>query len=94
MTTYSEIVDHLGQQNPEAILFDGYEDALIGLMSRFSSEGHVLVALYDREACIRILMERDGMSWEEAEEFFSFNTEGCYAGPHTPAFAHIVRTPL
>jgi len=71
----------------EIILFDGFEEALIGYVERFSSEGHVLVALYDRASCIRTLMERDGMSEEEAEEFFGFNVEGCYAGPLTPAFA-------
>ena len=93
MSRYAEIREHLAEVNPEAILFDGYEDALIGYVERFSSEGHLLVALYDRAACIRLLVDRDGMSWEEAEEYFSFNTEGCYAGPHTPAFATIVESP-
>lgn len=87
MSRYDEVRDQLSELNPEAILFDGYEDALIGYIERFSESGHILVALYDRAKCIEILIERDGMSHEEAEEFFSFNTEGCYAGPHTPAFA-------
>lgn len=93
MPTYDEIRERLAEANPGAILFDGYEEALIGYVERFSASGHILVALYDRDACIRLLVDRDGMSWEEAEEFFSFNTEGCYAGPHTPAFATIMRPP-
>ena len=87
METFEEKKEILAGMDEEIILFNGFEDALIGYVERFSSEGHVLVALYDRADCIRILMERDGMSDEGAEEFFSFNVEGCYAGPLTPAFA-------
>lgn len=86
MTTsplFAQIRDHLAEVNPEAILFDGYEDALVGVVERF---GVAPIALYDRARCIRVLVERDGMTEEEAEEFFSFNTEGCWAGEHTPAF--------
>lgn len=86
--SYEAVVNHIQEVNPEAILFHGYEDALIGQVERFNEAGnHILVALYDRPTCIGILMTRDGMTHEEAEEFFSYNTEGCYAGPHTPAFA-------
>ena len=31
-------------------------------------------------------MNRDGMSHEEAVEFFEFNTKGAYLGPNTPIF--------
>lgn len=85
--SFEEIRDQLGELNEDAILFDGFEDALIGYIQRFSASGHVLVALYDRAKCIEILMDRDGMDEEGAEEFFGFNVEGCYAGEHTPAFA-------
>ena len=37
---------------------------------------HSRRAIYDRAACIRILIDRDGMDQDEAEEFFSFNVEG------------------
>ena len=31
-------------------------------------------------------MDRDGMSEEEACEFFTFNIEGAWVGPMTPVF--------
>ncbi len=71
----------------EALLADGFEDALIGTMRRFNVGP---IALYDYDKCIKILMGRDGMSYEEAVEFFEFNTIGAWVGDGTPAFANLV----
>jgi hypothetical protein len=65
------------------LLADGFEDALMGLCTRF---GGLRVAAYDRNKCIDILIKRDGMDWEEAEEYFQFNTEGAWMGEGTPVF--------
>jgi len=35
---------------------------------------------------LEILMTRDGMSYEEAREFYEFNIVGAYVGPGTPVF--------
>jgi len=77
---FSQIREFLAEMNPEAILFDGFEEALIGVASQFSNGP---LALYDRDKCIDVLVH-DGMTWEQAEEYFSFNTEGSYLGPNTP----------
>lgn len=60
--------------HPEAKLFENpdYAEALVG----WTNDGR---AVYDREKCIEHLM-KDGASWEEAEEFFSYNTEGSLVG--------------
>lgn len=79
---WEEIREQISEINPEAILYDGLEDAFIGLCRRFSNEP---VALYDYERCIAIRME-DGGSYEEASEFHEFNTMGAWVGEHTPAF--------
>ena len=42
------------------------------------------MACYDRAKCIEILMR--GMSEDEAEEYFEFNTAGAYMGKYTPLF--------
>ena len=42
--------------------------------------------VYDAAACVRILMERDGMTQDEADEFFDFNVAGAYVGEQTPLF--------
>jgi hypothetical protein len=44
------------------------------------------LVLYDAEKCIDILVKRDGMTEEEASEFFFFNTIGAWVGPGTPLF--------
>ena len=56
-----------------AILFaDGFEDAFIGIGER----NGIQFATYDYGKCVRILVERDGMTEEEAEEFIEYNVLG------------------
>jgi hypothetical protein len=66
----------------EITLADGFEDAFLGVARQFGKP----FAIYDREKCIDILVNRDGMSHEEAEEYFQFNVEGAWVGESTPAF--------
>jgi hypothetical protein len=80
--------EEVAEVNEEMLFADGFDEALIGYVERF---GMGPVALYDREKCIDILVERDGMSREEAEEFFQFNTIGAWIGENTPAFATILK---
>jgi len=72
----------LAEIDPQILTADGFEEALVGYAAQFNKT----VAVYDREQCLKILMSRDGMSEEEAEEFFSFNVEGAFMGERTPAF--------
>ena len=69
--------------NEQALFADGFEDAIIGVAERC---GMAAVIVYDSEKCIDILMKRDGMSRDEAIEFFNFNTLGAYMGVNTPLF--------
>lgn len=63
---------------------DGFDEALIG--SAFIHELGQPVAVYDRSKCIDVLVERDGMSYEDAEEFFEYNVAGACFGPGTPIY--------
>ena len=65
----------------EILLMDGLDAAFIGIGSQ---QYKPVVAVYDRGRCIEILVERDGMSWEVAEEYFDFNYAGAWAGERTP----------
>ena len=71
------------EQNPEALTADGFDDAIMGIAYRAGSEP--LVA-YSISQCIQVLMDRDGMSHDEASEFFEFNVLGAFVGPGTPVF--------
>ena len=84
MTT-SEMTEALAEENEEALTADGFEGALIGMVVGACRPP---VACYDYARCVEILMKRDGMSEEEAEEFLEFNTIGAYVGEHTPLFLH------
>ena len=69
-----------------AILLDSLGDARIGICSRFGREP---LALYDYDKIITIFMERDGMDYEGALEFFGLNVGGLWAGDGTPVFAYL-----
>lgn len=79
-------MDDLELLNPDALLAEGFEDALIGYTQNFH---HATVAVYDYGACVRVLVERDGMSIEEAEEFLSFNTLDADFGENGPLFVEL-----
>ena len=67
------------------LLADGYEGAFLGIGRRCGYE----YAVYDEEKCLGILMERDGMSREEAVDFFEYNTVGAWVGDDTPIFVRM-----
>lgn len=65
----------------DAVVFDNpdYDDAIIGV----TDEGRVV---YDFDAMVKILVERDGMDETEAIEFIEYNTIRAlpYAGENPP----------
>lgn len=81
--TRDEITETLSNENPDALLADGFEQALVGYTANYH---HPHVAVYSAKRCIAILVSRDGMTEDEAEEFFSLNTLGAYVGEHGPLF--------
>ena len=77
----------LGEEALEGLLTaDGFDDALIGIGERITLDS---VAVYDVDKCIDILMSRDGMSREEAVEFFDFNVKGSWVGEKTPIWVYM-----
>ena len=75
----------LEQYSDEELLSaDGFENAVIGVAYDKSTSTYKLV--YSRTQCIKTLMNRDGMSYEEASEYFDFNVEGAYVGEGTPIY--------
>jgi hypothetical protein len=68
----------------DLLLADGFERAFLGVV--FLTVVGETVAVYDRAVCITVLVERDGMTEEEAEEFFEFNVAGAFVGDQTPLF--------
>ena len=43
-------------------------------------------AIYSEEKVLDVLVKRDGMSYEDAMDFFEFNIRGAYLGEQTPLY--------
>ena len=73
--------DEIRRINPDAMLVDGHDDSLAG----WDTQGR---AIYFIDHIIGTLIERDGMTAEEAVEFFDFNIAGAYVGEYTPIYMY------
>ena len=80
-------LDEWQDRFPELLQCDGFEPALLGLCE---IKGRAACLAYDHEKCVNILMDRDGMSHEDAVEYMAFNVTDAWVGPHTPAFVESV----
>ena len=84
---FEAVRDYLEDVNPEAMLFDGFEDALVGTCDRINQP---TLAAYDYDKCIEILakdmttVDDDDDPYTMAVEYFDFNVIGAYIGESTP----------
>ena len=77
--------EEVAEYNEEALICDGFDEAIMGVAERINLGP---VAAYNVEKVLEILMERDGMSYEEALEFFQFNIIRGWHGEYTPVFIY------
>lgn len=75
----NEWVDNM--EDDECLVADGFDAAIVGVTCSMEP-----IAIYDHDECVRILIERDKMSEEDALEHMSFNVTGAYVGKRTPIF--------
>ena len=62
---------------------DGFDDAIIGV------DYNNLKIVYDIDEVINILM-REGMTVDEAIEYYEYNIAGSYVGENTPSFIRLI----
>ena len=69
----------------EIMMMDGYDNCIVGVVSRFGQEP---IVCYDMNKVVEKLlkMSPNGMTREEAEEWFEYNQIGAWVGPLTPCF--------
>jgi hypothetical protein len=79
--TREEIEQHLENIGEEALLMDGFDEALIGFSKRINEP---LLAVYKWQRMVQILKNRDKMSYEDAVEYIEYNCIGAWIGPQTP----------
>jgi hypothetical protein len=74
-----------------AILLDGLESAIIGIVEEFGNGRRIL---YSKQIILNILQERDLMTMGEAEEFYDYNIIGLHAGEQNAVFLDLFVNPV
>jgi hypothetical protein len=87
-----KITVDIDQYAEGAILLDGLESAIIGIVEDFGSPGRKI--LYSKQIILNILQERDLMLMGEAEEFYDYNILGLYAGEQNVVFLDLGLEPI
>jgi hypothetical protein len=64
---------------------DGYDDCVIGIVERFGNPNFLV---YDKKKIISRLI-KDGMTEEEAIEYYEFNMLGAWVGEATVGFVTV-----
>ena len=77
-----DIEDLYSDDEPKILFADGYDKAIAGVVW----DGESTRVVYKTEGILKILMDRDGMTYDEASEFFDFNVAGAYMGVYTPLY--------
>ena len=85
MSKLDDIKEYADESGEEIILYNGYEEAIIGLAHRFGMETSVA---YDYDKDLEILSQ--DMSYEDAVEYFDFNVIGGWVGETTPLFIKVL----
>ena len=65
----------------EAITIDGFDDAIMGYGEQYNKNP---LHVYSYSVICKILRERDGMTWEEADDYAQFNIANVWVGERTP----------
>lgn len=87
MDKVNEFLEYMYELNPLSFYPTDLKGAIIGRVERFGMEPLILL---DKEKCLKIFEDRDGMTREEAIEFFDFNVIGAWLGEGTPCFATLI----
>ncbi len=82
LKNYEGVQEDSRMLNDKMVTMDGYDDCMLGICMRFGQDD---IVAYDYTKIIQKHID-DGMTDEEAVEFFNFNQLGAWVGEHTPCF--------
>ena len=82
-----KLKEYLIESDPDVMLYPDYEKALIGAVETF----HGVVAVYDLDAVLEILVKGGMSDLEEADEFFRFNVLGGFTSNTQPIFLNAIK---
>ena len=67
-----DLIERYAEECPEALMADGFDEALIGRAER----GGSTLLVYDFDKCVDVLMDQGGVDRDEAVEYMDFNVVG------------------
>ena len=76
--------EYLKEYYPDLLVLDGFDDAIVGVVRRIGLEA----ICYSEELVLKQLVNQ-GMTYNEAIEYYEFNIIGAWVGEHTPLFLTI-----
>lgn len=79
--TREEYQEHGASEDALFLTEEFYDEAIIGV----DYSGRIV---YDIAKIIEVLQTSDGMTEDEACEYFEYNIAGAYVGPMTPIFVY------
>jgi hypothetical protein len=76
--------DDIKEQYPELLVLNPeyFDKAILGVVNRINT----VAVCYSEAKIIEILMEEDGMDYDEAIEYYQYNILGSWVGEHTPVY--------
>ena len=74
-----------------AIILDGFDDCIIGIVEEFGNGKRIL---YDKTKMLEKLTKENLMTQSDAEEYFDYNILGLYAGEQNPVFLDLSVSPV
>jgi len=72
----------MSDEEPRLLKIDGHDNAIMGIVDGVDTE---VKLCYDTDIILENLV-KEGMTYDEAQEFFCFNISGAYMGTGTPCF--------
>lgn len=91
MGMLEKVVNGLQESNPDALLADDIEDALVGIAIIHIDGERRHLAAYSMQKVIEVFMRDKGLSYEEAYELATVDTMSAYVGEHTPIYIDELR---
>jgi hypothetical protein len=77
-----EIQELITLENENAVILNGFDEAILGMTYAFGKEP---VVAYSINKILETLI-KDGMTLEDAQEYFEYNILNAYFAEHNPVF--------
>ncbi len=77
-----ELLQEYFELGEPLLKMDGFDDCIAGVIERMGQEP---IICYDKTKVLD-QMVKDGMTYEEAVEYFEYNQMGAWVGERTPCF--------